>query len=49
MKEPTIANSLNYMMMKRYINLVCNFAVENFADPAIQEDMDLCLYNAKKP
>ena len=36
------------MMFTRYVNIVRSFEVENFVDPAIQEDMALRLYNAKK-
>ena len=47
-ERATTSNLRNDMMMNRYVNLICNFEVENFVDPAIQEDMALHLYNSKK-
>ena len=47
-ERATTSNLRNNMMMNRYVDLVRTFEVENFVDPAIQEDMALRLYNAKK-
>ena len=47
-ERATTSNLRNDMMMNRYVNLVRTFEVENFVDPAVQEDMALCLFNAKK-
>ena len=47
-ERATTSNLRNDMMLNRYVNLVRTFEVENFVDPAIQEDMALHLYNAKK-
>ncbi len=47
-ERATTSNLWNDMMLNRYVNLVRTFEVENFVDPAIQEDMALRLFNAKK-
>ena len=47
-ESTTVANLRNDMMMTRYVNLVRNFSSEDFIEPAIQEDMALRLFNAKK-
>lgn len=43
-----VANVQNNIMMNRYVDVVCTFATADFADPAIQDNMVICLFNAKK-
>ena len=47
-RRATTLQVCNHMMMNRYVNLGHTFEVENFVNPAIQEDMALRLYNSKK-